>query len=158
MLLTFYVTWLDSTCSVVLGYSWLTHYNPGINWILRHIIFHTTLQEESSSIFIDSPACMTAASASFTLPKLSVFLISAAVFLRASQLERFQSFCIQLSNLSISISACKATLNKRLLDLFIVLSKYYNFTNVFSESQANILAPHYLYNLKIYLDKEISPS
>ena len=29
--LTFYVTSLDSSYSVVLGYSWLIHYNPGLD-------------------------------------------------------------------------------------------------------------------------------
>ena len=101
----------------------------------------------------DLPACMAAASASLTSLKPSVSLISAAAFLRASKLRGFQSFCIQLSDSSTSVSAHKATLDKRPLDLSAVPPEYYNFANVFSKTQANILAPHYLYDLKIYLDK-----
>ena len=101
----------------------------------------------------DLPACIAAVSASSTSLKLSVFLISTAAFLRASKLKRFQSFCIQLSDSSTSASACKATLNKGPLDLSTVSSEYYDFANIFSETQANILALHYLYNLKIHLDK-----
>ena len=102
------------------------------------------------------PACIAAAFALFALLKLSVFLVSAAAFLRASKLGGFQSFHIQLSDLFTSISAHKAILDKRSLDLFTVLPEYYNFANVFSKSQANILAPPHPYDLKIYLDKGTS--
>ena len=35
--LTFYVTPLNSSCSVVLGYNWLKQYNPLVDWKSGHI-------------------------------------------------------------------------------------------------------------------------
>jgi hypothetical protein len=46
---TFYVTPLDSSCSIVLGYNWLTRYNPLIDWVLSSIIFPTTDKENPVS-------------------------------------------------------------------------------------------------------------
>ncbi|KAJ3487209.1 hypothetical protein NLI96_g3698 [Meripilus lineatus] len=160
MPLTFYITPLDSTCSIVLGYSWLTHYNLGIDWVLRCITFPPLLQEEPPQTSTDAPACIvtafaTSALLSSTPPSIS--LVNAAAFLRASKLEGSNSFCILLSDLSISTSICKVLLEKDQPDLSNIPHEYYNFADVLSESQANTLALHHLYDLKINLDEGVSP-
>ena len=159
MPLIFYVTLQDFICLVVLGYSQLTWYNPGTDQVSRHITFCTILQGESSSlIFTDLPACIAAAFAQSILAKPLVSFVSATIFLQANKLGGSQSFHIYLSNTFTSASIYKVSLDKEPPDLSKVSSKYYNFTDIYSELQANTLALYYLYNLKINLNKETSSS
>ena len=141
--LTFYVTPLDSSCSVVLGYSWLTHYNPGINWVLRRITYHPmVLQKSSSTTFTGRSASMDPAPTSVSPTPLLVSLVNAEVFLQATKLAESQSFRIHLSDFSEFTSTRKANLAKDPIDLSNIPFEYHEFTNVFSESRANTLAPH----------------
>lgn len=160
--LTFFVTPLDSSCSMVLGYSWLTRYNPGIDWVLGRISFQTTSQVASSPVPADQPACTAAASANIrsapptSVPPL-VSLIGAAAFLKASKLEGSQTFRVVLTDPSESVAARKALLDKDNIDLQNIPAEYHDFADVFSETKANNLAPHRPYDLKIHLDEGTEP-
>jgi Retroviral aspartyl protease len=122
---TFYVTPLNSSCSIVLGYNWLTHYNPLIDWVLSSIIFPTTdkenpisdsrpsmratiseeMEPQSSSDNSDSDTrednpTPDIPEPTTATPKVDISLVNAVAFLRACELPGTQQFMLNLKDIS----------------------------------------------------------
>ena len=174
MNLDFYVTPLDSSCSLVLGYNWLTQHNLLIDWVNGSINFHPSLQENlapfhitantplASPFFLDSPLQSLDSMVSIPVSETSISnsewpniaIISAAVFLHASKLLGSYNFKLCLCSSDIQANSIKLA---KIPDLSNIPSKYHEFANVFSQTKAEILAPHYSYNLKINLEEGAQP-
>ena len=144
----FYVNPLDPLCSMVLGYNWLTHYNPLIDWVLGSIAFWPQVIDPSILTLTSSAR---AATLPLQTPKPSVpriSLIGAATFARASKLLGSQSFRLHLSDPSVS---------NEVPDLTQIPKEYYDYADVFSKTKAFVLAPHRPYDLKIKLEEGSAP-
>ena len=110
MNVNFYVTPLDTSCSMVLGYNWLTRYNLLIDWVLGSIIFCPQLLDPSFPKLMSSARAAKLppqnSSVSNETPKLpasalSIALISTAPFMQLCKIQGMQTFCIHLSDISI---------------------------------------------------------
>ena len=164
MLFNFYVTPLDPSCSVVLGYNWLTCYTPLIDWVLGSITFRLQLLDPSSPPLMSSAR---AAKISLQNPSVSdetlqisdsapcISLIGAAAFVHACKLPGMQSFRIHLSN--TSFSAKSASVSDEAPDLSLIPEEYHDYADVFNKAKAMELAPHCPYDLKIDLEEGSSP-
>src|SRR5882762_2720090 len=179
---TFYVTPLNSSCSIVLGYNWLTRYNPLIDWVLSSIIFPTTNKENPVS---DSRPSMRATvsdemepqtfSDNFdsdtrednptpnipetpetltATPKVDISLVNAVAYLRACELPGTQQFTLNLKDFSARASS---TSQSTPADLSSIPEEYHDFADVFDKVKADTLAPHRPYDLKINLDENSIP-
>ncbi|KAF8831748.1 hypothetical protein HHX47_DHR1001045 [Lentinula edodes] len=71
LLLPFYVTHLDSSCKAVLGYSFLSRYNPLIDWASRNITFRNTSHFDSPQTSVPSAVNTVDAKVAVPLPELS---------------------------------------------------------------------------------------
>ena len=174
MNLDFYVTPLDSSCSLVLGYNWLARHNPLIDWVNGLVNFRPSLQENLapsrvtantplvSPSFLDTPLQSLDSAVSIPASETSVSnserpniaIIGAAAFLCASKLLGSHNFELCLHSLDIQANSTKLAETP---DLSNVPSEYHEFANVFSKTKAEVLSPHCSYDLKINLEKGAQP-
>src|SRR5882724_7245531 len=164
--LTLFVTLLDQSCTIVLGYRWLTRYNPSIDWVLGSISFRQLVQHESLSsppieTFLSvapplkppDPVLEMKKPTSLVEPRKTprVTLINAAAYSHASKLEGSKCFQLQISHPEVTSQTMTTT--EKTVNMDNVPEEYHNFTDVFSKSKASKLAKHQPYYLKINLDK-----
>ena len=81
-------------------------------------------------------------------------MISTAAFLHASKLLGSHNFELCLCSLDIQANSTKLAETP---DLSNVPSEYHKFANVFNKTKAEVLTPHYPYDLKINLEEGAQP-
>ena len=150
--LTFGVTLLDQGCTIVLGFHWLTRFNPLIDWVLGRIIFRQSSQPEAKTL----PPVKTLSSAptpalpnpipdpETPLPPVKrkppqVTLINASAFARTCKLKDTQRFQLRIS---VPETTGHSATTSALVDLSTLPEEYHDFADMFSKSTAGKLADH----------------
>jgi len=167
MTLDFYVTLLDSCYLLVLGHSWLTRYNPLINWVSRSISFRPlSLLQSLASIpsvktLVNPPLSPVENPLQFipsetflsNTKQPHITIISAPALLQALCLSGSKIFFLQFHS---TIQAKSTTISEK-INLSAISEEYHKYANVFSKSKAETLALHRPYNLRIDLEKDSHP-
>jgi len=172
--LDFYVTPLDFSCFLVLGYNWLIQHNLLIDWVNGSINFCPSLQENlvlshviantplASPSFLNIPLQLSDSAVSIPVSETSVSnseqpniaIIGTAAFLHTSKLPGSYNFELCLCSSDIQANSAKLA---EAPDLSNVSFEYYEFTDIFSKTKAGVLPPHHPYDLKINLEEGAQP-
>lgn len=154
----FYVTPLDQSVSAVLGYSWLSAYNPLIDWKKHSIQFRTAPSARPVSDSVPTPSPPPdSPPESPTSPRVAppVSLVNAAAFARACKMPGATSYTLNLA--ADTTAARSSSISDSPPDLTGIPEDYHEFADVFSKSQADILPEHRPYDLKITLEDGAVP-
>ncbi|KAG6328823.1 hypothetical protein ID866_10266, partial [Astraeus odoratus] len=147
---SFYVTPLDSSCSLILGYNWLTCYNLLIDWVLSQ----PTMEELPKDDYSLSPSLSPLSNLLQTT--LHISLVNAATFVHACKLEGSVQFSLQLCPEEAKLHAASMEPTPP-PDLSSVPPEYHDFADVFSKAKAMELPSHHNFDLKIDLEEGASP-
>ena len=144
----FYVTLLNSSCPLVLGYNWLTRYNPLIDWVSGSITFCSTLLD--TSILMMSPAASSTELTSQDPPILTpnpistlhISFINGAAFACALQLPGVQSFSLSFSDPTVTGKSASCYIS-------FLLSSFYRLSQC-SDSAPDVTSLHTDYSSTCY--------
>ena len=84
----------------------------------------------------------------------NIAIIGTTAFLRASKLPGFYNFEFCLCSSDIQVNSAKLVETPNLSN---VPSEYYEFADIFSKTKAEVLTPHWPYDLKINLEEGAQP-
>jgi len=167
MTLDFYVTLLDSCCSLVLDHSWLIRYNLLIDWVSGSISFQLPSLLQSSAFVppvetlvnspfspVETPLQFTPSETLLSNPKRPhIAIINVPALLQALCLSGSITFSLQFRS---TMQAKSNTISEK-INLSSVPEEYHKYADVFSKSKAETLTPYHLYNLQIELEKDSHP-
>ncbi len=155
----FYVTKLDKWYSVVLGYNWLVH-NPSIDWAETKVVFLGAVKA------LGGPSTPVS-------PKFNIQFVTAKKISCLCHKSGNSVYCLKHHSVmeddntsqhlltphseppSDSYSVCTSSLTPEAMSGIPV--DYHEFHKVFSGAKANILPPHWPYNLQISLEEGAKP-
>jgi len=152
---------------LVLGHSWLTRYNPLIDWVSGSISFRPPFLLQSPASVppvetlvnppfspVENPLQFTPSETSPSNPKRPhIAIISAPALLQASRLSGSKTFSLQFHS---TIQAKSTTISEK-IDLSAIPEEYHKYADVFSKSKAETLAPTIITTSKSIWKKILNP-